>query len=188
MRRTGSGWDRSFFLAVRKRRPRPRSLTEEGGAAGDPSLFDAFVPLLLAALPAAFFIACGRPNQERSSLPVLTVLPLLAGEHLEEGDGVEKTRVQDLWEWETPRGLFLSSQKVPADVLVEVLVEMLVDFVPNSPRKSYPDLKSANTLSVSSRFKGLLRTRFRPLGRTVALSSGRVRRLNGWRAQSSGLM
>ena len=46
------------------------------------------------------------------------------------------------------RGLFLSSQKVPADVLVEVLVEMLVDFVPNSPRKSYPDLKSANTLSV----------------------------------------
>ena len=45
----------------------------------------------------------------------------------------------DLWEWETPRGLFLSSQKVPADVLVEVLVEMLVDFrntsltVPGSP-------------------------------------------------------
>ena len=37
------------FLAVRKRRPRPRSLTGEGGAAGDPSLFDAFVPLLLAA-------------------------------------------------------------------------------------------------------------------------------------------
>ena len=37
------------------------------------------------------------------------------------------------------RGLFLSSQKVPADVLVEVLVEMLVDFrntsltVPGSP-------------------------------------------------------
>ena len=37
------------------------------------------------------------------------------------------------------RGLFLSSQKVPVDVLVEVLVEMLVDFrntsltVPGSP-------------------------------------------------------
>ena len=125
--------------------------------------------MLLAALPAAFFIACGRPNQERSSLPVLTVLPLLAGEHLEEGDGVEKTRVQDLWEWETPRGLFLSSQKVPADVLVEVLVEMLVDFVPNSPRKSYPDLESANTLSVSSRFKGLLRTRYQAFGKNSGI-------------------
>ena len=49
---------------------------------------------LIAALPAAFFIACGQPNQERSSLPVLTVLPLLTGEHQEEGEWVEKTRVQ----------------------------------------------------------------------------------------------
>jgi len=65
MRRTGRGWDLSFFLAVRKRRPRPRSLTEEGGAAGDPSLFDAFVPLLLAALPAAFLITYGPPNLDR---------------------------------------------------------------------------------------------------------------------------
>ena len=65
MRRTGRGWDLSFFLAVRKRRPRPRSLTEEGGAAGDPSLFDAFVPLWLAALPAAFLITYGPPNLDR---------------------------------------------------------------------------------------------------------------------------
>ena len=49
---------------------------------------------LIAALPAAFFIACGQPNQERSSLPPLTVLPLLTGEHQEEGEWVEKTRVQ----------------------------------------------------------------------------------------------
>ena len=48
----------------------------------------------MAALPAAFFIACGQPNQERSSLPVLTVLPLLTGKHQEEGEWVEKTRVQ----------------------------------------------------------------------------------------------
>ena len=53
------------------------------------SVFDAFVPLL-AAFPAAFFIACGRPNQERSSLPVLTVLLLLGGEHLVEGGWVER--------------------------------------------------------------------------------------------------
>ena len=59
--------------------------------------------------------------------------------------------------------------------MVEVLVEMLVDFVPNSPRKSYPDLKSANT---TLRFKLFQRVSYglaiRPLGRTVALSSGLV--------------
>ena len=49
---------------------------------------------LIAALPAAFFIACGQPNQERSSLPVLTVLPLLTGKHQQESEWVEKTRVQ----------------------------------------------------------------------------------------------
>lgn len=54
MRRTGSGWDRSFFLAVRKRHPRHPWMSQEGGAAGcHASTFDAFVPLLLAALPAA---------------------------------------------------------------------------------------------------------------------------------------
>jgi hypothetical protein len=49
---------------------------------------------LIVALPAAFFIACGQPNQERSSLPVLTVLPLLTGKHQQESEWVEKTRVQ----------------------------------------------------------------------------------------------
>ena len=41
----------------------------------------------MAAFPAAFFIACGQPNQERSSTPLLTVLLLLTREHQEEGDG-----------------------------------------------------------------------------------------------------
>ena len=40
------------------------------------------------------FLACGQPNPERSSPPLLTVLPLLTGEHQEEGEWVEKTRVQ----------------------------------------------------------------------------------------------
>ena len=57
------------------------------------SVFDAFVPLL-AAFPAAFFIACGRPNPERSPLPLLTVLLLHTGENQQEGGWVEKTRVQ----------------------------------------------------------------------------------------------
>ena len=43
-------------------------------------MFDAFVPFSLAAFPAAFFIAYGRPNQEQSSLLQLTVLLLLRGE------------------------------------------------------------------------------------------------------------
>ena len=92
MRRTGSGWDRSFFLAVRKRRPRHPLLPEEGGGAGESSTFDAFVPFFLAAFPAAFFIACGQPNQERSSPPLLTVLLLLTGEHLEEVGGGKNER------------------------------------------------------------------------------------------------
>ena len=55
--------------------------------------FDALPPFV-GGIPCRLFIACGRPNQERSSLPVLTVLPLLAGKLLVEGGWVEKTRVQ----------------------------------------------------------------------------------------------
>ena len=38
----------------------------------------------------------GGPNQERSSPPLLTVLPLLTGEHLEEGDGEKNERTGSL--------------------------------------------------------------------------------------------
>ena len=64
-----------------------------------------------AAFPAVLFIAYGRPKHDRSSPPLLTVLLLLTGEDHDEGEWFEKTRVQDLWEWETPRGLFLSLGK-----------------------------------------------------------------------------
>ena len=43
-----------------------------------------------AAFPAAFFIACGRPNHERSSPPLLTVLPLLIARDQEEGYGASE--------------------------------------------------------------------------------------------------
>ena len=33
----------------------------------------------------------------------------------------------DLWEWETPRGLFLGSQKVLRNVWVDVWVENQID-------------------------------------------------------------
>ena len=59
-------------------------------------MFDAFVPFSLAAFPAAFFIAYGRPNQERSSPPLLTVLPLLTGVNQEEGDGEKNERTGPL--------------------------------------------------------------------------------------------
>ena len=55
------------------------------------STFDAYVPFV-AAFPAAFFIAYGRPNHERSSPPFLTVLLLLTEEHLEEVGGVKNER------------------------------------------------------------------------------------------------
>ena len=77
----------SFFLAVRKERSRRSLLLGDGGTAGSTSVFDAFVPFWMAAFPAAFFIACGRPNQERSPLPLLTVLLLLTEERQEEGVG-----------------------------------------------------------------------------------------------------
>ena len=70
-------------------------------------MFDAFVPFSLAAFPAAFFIACGRPNHERSSPPLPTVLLLLTGEHLEEGGGVKNERTGSLGCGHL-RGLFLS--------------------------------------------------------------------------------
>ena len=52
----------------------------------------------MAAFPAAFFIACGQPNQERSSPPLRTVLLLLTGERQEEGNGVIEEETPDLWE------------------------------------------------------------------------------------------
>ena len=84
----------SFFLAVRKERSRHHVLLGDGGTAGDSSVFDAFVPFY-GGIPCRFFIACGRPNQERSSLPQLTVLLLLRGEHSQDV-GVVTTRERDL--------------------------------------------------------------------------------------------
>ena len=63
------------------------------------------LPFLLAASPAAFFIACGRPNPGRSSSTVLTVLLLLTGEHLEGGGGEKNERTGHL-EWVGTPGVF----------------------------------------------------------------------------------
>ena len=61
----------------------------------------------MAAFPAAFFIACGRPNHERSPLPLLTVLLLLTGEHQEEGDWASNEGTQKPLGCGHLRGLFL---------------------------------------------------------------------------------
>ena len=90
----GGTWEPSFFLAVRKERSRHPVLLGDGGTAGESSVFDAFVPFC-GGIPCRFFIACGRPNQERSSLPRLTVLLLLRGEHSQDV-GVVTTRERDL--------------------------------------------------------------------------------------------
>ena len=68
-------------------------------------MFDAFVPFSLAAFPAAFFIAYGRPNHERSSPPFLTVLLLVTGEHLEEV-GEEKNERAGPLGWVGTPGVF----------------------------------------------------------------------------------
>ena len=51
----------------------------------------------MAAFPAAFFIAYGRPNNERSSPPFLAVLLLLITRDQEEGDGASEREGRDLW-------------------------------------------------------------------------------------------
>ena len=93
---------------------------------GNPGDFDAFVPFLLAALPAAFFIACGQPNHERSSPPLLTVLLLLTGEQQEEGDGASEREDGTSGVW-APQRSFLESQAVLRSVWVEVWVENQID-------------------------------------------------------------
>ena len=61
----------------------------------------------MAAFPAAFFIACGRPNQERCPLPIPPVLLLLTGDHLEEvGGASEREDGTSGVGWHS-RGLFL---------------------------------------------------------------------------------
>ena len=49
----------SFFLAVRKERSRHSLLLGDGGTAGSTSVFDALVPFLMAAFPAAFLLPAG---------------------------------------------------------------------------------------------------------------------------------
>ena len=71
-------------------------------------MFDAFVPFSLAAFPAAFFIAYGGPNHERSSPPLLTVPLLLTGEHQEEGDGASNEGTWRPLRVGFLRGLFLA--------------------------------------------------------------------------------
>ena len=69
-------------------------------------MFDAFVPFFLAAFPAAFFIACGRPNKERSSTPLMTVLLLPARERQEEGIGASSEGTGPLKSGNSQRSFF----------------------------------------------------------------------------------
>ena len=62
-------------------------------------------PPSMAAFPAAFFIACGRPNPDRCPLPIPPVLLLLTGDHLEEVGGVT-TRGMGPLEWVGTPGVF----------------------------------------------------------------------------------
>ena len=102
----------SFFLAVRKERSRHSLLLGDGGSAGSTSVFDAFPPPFYGGIPAAFFIACGRPNQERSSPPLLTVLLLLTSEKQEEGDWASNEGTQETSEVWAPQGSFFVVRQI----------------------------------------------------------------------------
>ena len=55
--------------------------------------FDALPPFF-GGTPCRLFYCLRATEPDRHAVPVLTVLPLLTGEHQEEGEWVEKTRVQ----------------------------------------------------------------------------------------------
>ena len=58
------------------------------------------------ACPPSYCLRATEPD--RHAVPVLTVLPLLTGEHLEEGEWVEKTRVQTSGSGRHPGGSFFA--------------------------------------------------------------------------------
>ena len=88
MRRTrGCLGNTPTFLAVCKKFSRRFLWTGDAGC-GPPGSTHSYPDW--AAFPAAFFIAHGRPNHERSSPPFLTVLLLLTGEDQEKGDGASE--------------------------------------------------------------------------------------------------
>ena len=62
MRRIGRGWDLSFFWQFVKSAHSTVDWLKKVVLLVTPSVFDAFVPWLLAALSAAFFVASGRPK------------------------------------------------------------------------------------------------------------------------------
>ena len=105
MRRTrGCLGNTPIFLAVCKKSSRRFLCTGDAGH-GPPGSTHSYPDW--AAFPAAFFIAYGRPNHERSSPPLLTVLLLLTGEHLEEVGGVKNERDGTSGVW-APRGSFFA--------------------------------------------------------------------------------
>ena len=116
----------------------------------DSQHFRRVCPLVAGGTPCRPFIACGRPNQERSSLLVLTVLLLLIGGHLEEGEGVKNER-DGISEGGIPQRSFFEVSGSPKSLWVEVWVENLRDFTRKSSTVSGRPIrtpKSANTLSV----------------------------------------
>ena len=76
----------------------------------------------MAAFPAAFFIASGRPNQERSSPPLLTVLLLLTGDRLEELGGVKNESDGTSEAWELQGSFFVLCDRSTFFVLLRVRV------------------------------------------------------------------
>ena len=95
-----------------------------------------------------FFIACGLPNSERSSLPLLSVLPLLKGEHQEEGDWASEREdgIPEVW---APRGSFFGRRVL---VLVLGCSEVFL-----CPTQISPSLTKSPTTGLG--FRGTMRTR-----------------------------
>ena len=76
----------------------------------------------MAAFPAAFFIAYGRPNHERSSPPFLTVLLLLITRDQEEGDGASEREDGTSGVWALQGSFFVPCDRSTFCVLLRFCV------------------------------------------------------------------
>ena len=69
-------------------------MSQEGGAAGESPAFSTHRPLFAGGTPCRLFYCLWTTEPDRLALPKLSDPLLLPGEHQEEGEWVENTRVQ----------------------------------------------------------------------------------------------
>ena len=107
-------------------------MSQEGGAAGESPAFSTHRPLFAGGTPCRLFYCLRATEPDRHALPKLSDLLLLPGEHQEEGEWVENTRVQTSGSGRPPEVFFCDvavlSTKVAGPFLYGVSCEIYTHF------------------------------------------------------------